>query len=483
MHEPFSEPIQVEKRLRSRRLFGQFALPDGSTHAAWVELTHQEREPSPISCQLRHPTTLPERFVVPHGDERELRLTLEFPFAGTLRLHQIGGGRYQSREASFALGAYDLIDAEPAIPEGSRIHFMAAPTSRGFLVPAWNRLVNWDGTIEKLGDDWPPITWPYGGSEYSLRMAHESRNAAAGSARGLLLTQQPLISCQFDQAEAADFTALLDRIAASLELPFVLFSFLSRQTIELFELAIHVRTPDGKLIESHRRTDASPPAGNVGDERPQFDDRQLAQGSFADMLRVLEGCDAQADIVRSIRYLLGSYRHDTVDTKFLLAVAALETFVNFLETAEPTVDNSGIDWKVLNRALLRVLRCYGRRRQLDTKVLQRLQSKVADLRKPSFTAKTLHHVQRLAVDTSGLWLNYRSAADEFAAGVAGAYRTRSALVHNTSIEDLGRLISDLARVQCLLERMIMRLLGDYRPEISQGLVYARYRAARSESGL
>lgn len=157
--------------------------------------------------------------------------------------------------------------------------------------------------------------------------------------------------------------------------------------------------------------------------------------------------------------------------------------MNALETVQSYVDNSDVDYSVLGRALSRVVRCYSQRRQLDPRVTEILQSKLAELRKPSFARKARYHLQRLGVDTSGLWLNYRTAEDQFADGLAAAYRARSALVHNTSIKDLGRLISDLARIQCLLERAVMRLLGDYRPHISEGLALAMYRSEHSQSGL
>lgn len=112
-----------------------------------------------------------------------------------------------------------------------------------------------------------------------------------------------------------------------------------------------------------------------------------------------------------------------------------------------------------------------------------LQSRLSELRRLSFTSKARHHMQRLGVKTSDLWLNYHTAVDEFSEGLSKAYRTRSALVHNTTIEDLGRLISDLARVQCLLERAVLRLLGDFRPNISEALVAARYRGQQNPSGL
>jgi len=276
---------------------------------------------------------------------------------------------------------------------------------------------------------------------------------------------------------------MLERVAASLELPLILFSLLSRRTIEWFDLSLYIQTPTGERIEARRRIEPPFFDPNDRDERPLLDEHDLGEGVFTSMLIALTEFEQPTDLVRSVRYLLGSYRNDTVDTNFLLAVSAFETLINALEAAHPMEDRLGVDWRVLLGALRRVVRCYCRRRRLYDSTAEMLQSRLGDLRKMSFTSKARYHLQRLEVDTTHLWLNYHTAVDQFAEGLAAAYRTRSALVHNTSIADLGRLISDLARIQSLLERMVMRLLGGTKPHISEGLVAARYRSKNSPSGL
>ncbi|MEA2559576.1 MAG: hypothetical protein QOH06_1080 [Acidobacteriota bacterium] len=483
IREPFPEPTEIDDPVRSRTLFGRLALPGGSQHPAWVELSHRERAPSPITCRVRYPEPLPERHVVPYGENRELWFNLETPYTGSLRLHLLGPGTYGSHDAKLSCGTFDLLDPQPTVPAGSRVRVSAYLTSTGFLLYRTNRQVNFDGTIERVGQEWPLLSWERDGAQHWLQVGHDTRTVMDGSHPGLLLSQRPLLRVEFEQTSDQSLTGLLDQVVASLELPLVLFSLLSRRTIEWFDLSVHVATPGGEWIEARRRSDPPffEPTGR--DERPLFREHELVDGRFDEMLRGLENCIGQTDIVRSVRYLLGSYRNDTVDTNFLLAVSALETLVNALEKTSPMGDHLGIDWKVLVRALNRVARCYCRRRGLSTSVSDMLQSKIAELRRPSFTSKAKHHLQRLGVDTSGLWLNYRTAVDHFSDGLATAYKTRSALVHNTSINDLGRLISDLARVQCLLERAVLRVLGDYRPHISEALVAARYRSKRSPSGL
>ena len=483
IREPFLEPTEIADPVRSRTLFGRLVLPGGNQHPAWIELSHRGHTPSPITCRLRYPEPLPERYVVPYGDHRELLFSLETPYSGTLRLHSLGRGTYGSHDAKLSCGAFDLLDPEPTVPAGSRVHVSAYLTSKGLLVYRTNRQINFDGTIERLGQEWPLLSWQRNSAQYWLRVGHDARNVLYGRDRGLLLSQRPLLHAEFEQTSDQTLADLLDHLVASLELPLVLFSLLSRRTIEWFDLSVHVTTPGGEWIEARRRTDPPffEPTGR--DERPLFEEHELVDGRFDEMLRGLESCIGQTDIVRSVRYLLGSYRNDTVDTNFLLAVSALETLVNALEAANPMADRLGINWKVLVRALSRVARCYCRRQGLSASVSDMLQSRLAELRRSSFTSKARHHLQRLDVDTSGLWLNYHTAVDHFSDGLSTAYRTRSTLVHNTLITDLGRLISDLARVQCLLERAILRVLGDYRPHISEALVATRYRSERSPSGL
>lgn len=413
----------------------------------------------------------------------ELMFALETPYTGTLRLHDLGAGTYGSYDAKLSSGAYDLLDPQLSVPAGSKIHAGAYLTSKGLLAYRTNLQINFDGTIERVGKGWPLLSWTHESVQHCLQIAHDPCHVRDGLHYGVLLAQRPVLRAEFDQTRDQSPAELLDQIAASLELPLVLFSLLSRQTIEWFDLSVHAATPAGERIEARQRVDPPFFEPTSRDERPLFEEHELVDGRFDEMLKGLQTCLGQTDVIRAVRYLLGSYRDDTVDTRFLLAVSALETLVNALEFTHPMCDGSGVDWKVLGRALGRIVRCYCRRKGLNTTVSNILQNKLANLRHPTFSSKARHHLQRLGVDTSGLWLNYRTAVDQFSDGLSTAYGTRSALVHNTSVNDLGRLISDLARIQCLLERAVMRLLGDYHPHVSKALIAARYRSERSPSGL
>ena len=483
IRDPFPEPNAIEDQVRARTFFGQLELPEGRRHAAWVEISHREHSPSPITCRLKYPEPLAEPYVVPYGADRQLLFSFEPPYAGRLRIHALGRGNFQTHEAILYPGAYDLLDPQLSIPEGSQIHAVAHLTAKGLLLHRFNRIINQDGTIERYGQDWPLLSWTHDNVEYWLHLGHESSNVLEGSNRALLLAQRPVLRAKLVQSNNESLAELLERVAASLELPLILFSLLSRRTIEWFDLSLYIQTSTGERIEARRRIEPRFFDPNDRDELPLLDEHDLGEGVFTSMLVALTEFERHTDLVRSVRYLLGSYRNDTVDTNFLLAVSAFETLINALEAAHPMEDRLGVEWRVLLGALRRVVRCYCRRRRLDDSVAGMLQSKLADLRRMSFTSKARYHLQRLEVDTTHLWLNYHTAVDQFAEGLAAAYRTRSALVHNTSIADLGRLISDLARIQSLLERTVMRLLGGPKPHISEGLADARYRSKNSPSGL
>jgi hypothetical protein len=139
------------------------------------------------------------------------------------------------------------------------------------------------------------------------------------------------------------------------------------------------------------------------------------------------------------------------------------------------VDDSMINWETLYRWL--------RRQGLDPDLLKALEARLRDLKKPSLLKKAHHHLERLAVDTAGLWLNYRTAEDQFRHGLAEAYRARNKLVHSTSIKNLSRFGSDLARLQCLCERLVARLIDAPCPDINRGMADALWEAQYSASGL
>lgn len=113
-------------------------------------------------------------------------------------------------------------------------------TSKGLLVYRTNRQINFDGTIERVGEEWPVISWQRESVQYWLQVVHETHQALIASHRGLVLTQRPVVRMEFEQTSTQSSAALLDSIESSLELPLILFSLLSRQTIEWFDLSVHV---------------------------------------------------------------------------------------------------------------------------------------------------------------------------------------------------------------------------------------------------
>lgn len=411
-------------------------------------------------------------------------IDLQLPFPGILRLHQIAGGTFGQHEASFHLGAYDLLDTTTAVPAGSSVHVIAYLTSKGLMNPTTNRLIKGDGTIERLGDDWPVVHWQVDSQKYSLLMVHGSQQVSLRSGYGLLLNQRPCLTLTLQLENSTDTPSLLNRVEESLELPILLFSLLSRRTIRWFNLVITVQVDDTPTwVEAQRRARATSPEPDDRDERPMFSEHDLATGAFANLLFALADNSLLADLSRAIRYHLSSYRLDTIDTRFLLAFAAFETLLKAVDSATPFSAAEEPHWATLSHWLERVVTRHARVHKIEQGAVNAIRSKLGNLNSPGFMRKALHHIDRLGVDTSGLWLNYTTAEDEFRKGFERAYKQRNSLVHNTSIADLGDLLSDLARLQCLFERVIARLLGWPSPAISEALARARWVAQRSPKGI
>jgi hypothetical protein len=306
-HQHWYEPVILEDPRRPRNFVGQMNLPDGTSQVVWAELTHHEQTPSPISCKLRYRKPIPSRFIFPYKD---LTISLQPPFKGFLRLHQIHGGIFGEDEAAFTLGRYDLLDKDSMIPAHSEVYCTAALTSRGLLPPTVGRIVNRDGTIDRAGRERQSIRWSSRGNDHSFTLSHEPTQVIIGRSRGLLLLERPHIELKFRPESPTALSAILEEAVESFVLPLLLFSFFSRETIEVFDLLLVIQpnSGDSLYIEARRRTDAVPPEPADRDERSLYSEEHLAGGAFEASLAALEATDHLSELSRAIRYHLASYR-------------------------------------------------------------------------------------------------------------------------------------------------------------------------------
>lgn len=474
IHEPFPEPaLQPDRQVR-RHLFGEFRLPNGNPHGAWIELAHELASPSPIVCSLRYPTPLTTAYLVPLDRDRELRFDLRLPFDGTLRLHSIGGGSYGQDKAKFEPGAYDLLEKETAIPAGSSVHAAARLSHRGFMGYTFGRILRPDGTVERLGEDRARVSWCRGDIDFTLDIRHEYDPAHVGRDRGTIVAQRPWLFGKWTQPEDTDTSTLLDKAAEALGLPLLCLSLLSRRSIQWYELHLFVTTDEAarKHVEVSRRVRFWPDDLEDPDEEPLLPEEEAASGWFGRVLTALEESAVLADLSRAIRYHLGSFAASHIESRFILSFAAFETLVNTLDSTEPLFGTGLKDIGPLERALKRVVKCFVARRELPKPAAESLRTKIAEIRRPAFLPKALHHLERLQVDSSRLWVDDRTGEDKLRAGLDRTAKARNLLVHNTTLGELVTLNADLARLQCLFERLLLSALGTPRRATSRALAHA-----------
>lgn len=480
----FFEEAVVADPMRTRPYVGILRPRHGPRVPVRVELSDSGHEASEISCKLLFGEERASLVPV-YDDDRKVTIDLESPIAGTLRMYHAFGLVHTLHEATFKPSAYELVTSNGALAAGLSVQGSVRLTSRGLLSEVNNRLAKLDGTLERREEDRAPITWRSDRSEFSLQMKAEWSPASASTAKGLLVVFRPTVDIALHLESSTEIGELLDLVSSQLEAPLLLFSLISRQLIHGFDLRLFVRpTSESRHgSEAYRRTDEVAVSRSHKDEKPLFDEEYFSAGRFEELVNRFVSLPRGEELRRSIRYLLASYREDAVDTQYFLAFAALETLLNALETVDKTLPDARVEWATLDRALQRIVRCYSSRHDLDGALRKSLETRVQNLKAPSFLEKLHRQIVRLGVDTNGLWINYRSGADDFQVGLKAAYGARNALLHNTSIRDLQRLVSDLARLQALFERILCVLIGASLPGTSRGLENARWESRYSDSGL
>jgi hypothetical protein len=337
-----------------------------------------------------------------------------------------------------------------------------------------NRFNNLDGTVERFGEDQQRISWAAHGRDFAFNIAHELERSVFGRDPAQLVAQRPRLLVTWRLAADTNTVDLLDQAEKLLELPLLCLSLLSRRSIRWFELGVTVTLEPEcrKHFEARRRVRFWPDDVHDPEEDPVLGEEEAARGEFAAILTALEQSPLASDLGRAIRYHLSSFRANGLESRFILGFAAFETLVNTLDFANPFLAHSAVGMPALEKAIHRIVKCHSTREGLPDLAAQSLRSKVGEFRRPAFVPKALHHLNRLAVDTSHLWIDDATCRNMVDKGLARTSAARNMLVHNTTIGDFTRLRADLARLQCLFERLLFSALGAPRDSASRALEQA-----------
>jgi hypothetical protein len=327
-------------------------------------------------------------------------------------------------------------------------------TRHGVLTPGSWRF-NYDGTIERMDEIGPTITWQDRGKSFKLFMRYEFERAIAAEDWGAVRVARPCIHTRFHVLQPMEHRQVLDEIETSIEDSLLILSFVSRQWVRSYETTLETQA-HGEGATSHRSSVRRRivPVTAPWDDFFLIETKELIEGGFDTLVKSLRSSPLREALSRAIAFEVASRDVHSLESTMVLCHAALEAVIGGLDDRNPAIDHSVIESKNVRDAIADAIKTVLAKFQVPDETSKSVLKKVPELERAPIADLVVHHTERLRVNTQDLWPD----SIGFEQGLRAALKRRNALVHAATIEKPNEAYEDMMRLQILTERIILHAL-------------------------
>ncbi len=374
----------------------------------------------------------------------------------SLRLHGIRGWQLDGSTIRLDISGFDLGVVGTSLSPGYRIYATVDLTSGKVLSKPSIVEFSWRGDVthkEVYEDD---IHWdlPMGSGKALLRYVREDTEVARD--RATLLVCRPTIVYDLSVDKDVELTDVVEGLEHDLADVCLMLSLAGRRLVGWYQIScIVLNEEQGPVLswdpisryEVFDRTTEGP-----RDEL--INHRELTNEGLSCLLRNLRTSSYREELNQIIPFLVSSYTADTLETSYFLCHAALDALCGAIYSKELGQDLlPRCDWEELERILRdAILGCAVK--SGATGFGERAVARLPDLKRVGSRERIVAVCRDMGLDTTAIWP--RVALEE---GLGRALRVRNQLFHGAKTYDSQGLDINLLRLQILVERLLLRVLG------------------------
>jgi hypothetical protein len=437
---------------------GVLHRPIGDLIGVWVRIEHEEYEPSAPKVTLLHSelaATFGMKDMLSDHDTYDCYMTCLTPFSFPIGFWGIRSLKSSGDKIELDVSGYDLGVSGNLLPLGEEITVMAYLT-RGRL-SGWRRSLirRWDGAIAVHADMEKSevekeeiIEWEDASGTTTLRMQHEYEDARIGENKTLVQIARPAMVRTFK----ADTQNDLKNIC-------LMLSLASREKIQWYEISVETYKAKERprLSPRAKRRTGGGSSRYPEQEDPLIEHRDLVNGGFKNLLELFQSCPHSETLKRAIAFEVASRGLDGgLESNYILCYSALEAIASEALTDTASLPRyQPAQWRELMRTLETTIADFGQSHGLSPILIGYTQKRLRNLARPAIADILLHLTRSLGIKTDDLW----PTDVTFEEGLRAALRIRNSLVHRAVIIDLIAMHDNLARLQALAERFMLKLIG------------------------
>lgn len=332
----------------------------------------------------------------------------------------------------------------------------AITSSSPLIIPEWNYILSYDGTIERRGNDKERkgIYWENSQGKANLIDNYEYVSGGEDNKDVSIRIRTNSLFLTIIPEEEMEIKELLIQLPTILYEDLRLLSFIGRKRIICSEASVRVQSENNT---SHAFARYKTWGGfynlpaDQGIMRSLLKPNALHEGVFKNLIENYRKSEYKAVIDRTIPYLITSYEDGYLETHLINAYAALESMVDGIGS---TLNQEYLTGNNQFKKFSKIIEERIRVEIEDPEIAEGIIKKIPELRRRIFLDRLLNLITNQGVNTNLIWPPNTDEAKEF----QNLIKRRNLLIHQGILEPGNSCLYDLNRVQKLVELWILKLL-------------------------
>ena len=240
--------------------------------------------------------------------------------------------------------------------------------------------------------------------------------------------------------------------------PLILLSFLGRRFLHWYEIRVAFRPPEKSEYRTleflkRRRIERDETSG----VEPLLHNSHLADGSFGPLLDQLKSSPIKDWLHKAMIYAVSSYHEPTVETQIAMIYLATEALTEGFAQQRGISNALPIEQsRELTGRLQSAVHEFCADMSIDNRTKQQLLGKLQGFARSSLKRRLVELISRTKIKTDDLWPDKIGLSK----GLQALVDRRNDFIHRAQIEgQVWTLVKDLFRLQAIVERSILELLG------------------------
>jgi hypothetical protein len=441
----FSQTLQVPGELHS---------PVAAATPLTLQLTYSKYVPCEL--EVHGVLTQPGRHPIREWN-KGLEVSGRLPGGQVLRLAEPWVQRTRGVEVDIGCTGFTFGMESPVEFDGGRYSVVvAAPYTKAAEIDC-QQIPSYLGSIESERTAEDGVKWA---SPIGEALLADFYHYEPMFAEGEITTRVRVTEIHFrgEIATPLDPSCLVKEVEAAIDEPLSLLSFVSRTPLQWYEIRVGFlprSTRERPGCEYMRRRVVSC-NGNCRVE-PLLRQRHLSGGGFERMLDRLKTVGIKERLLRAMTYSVASYGEPTVEAGLGVAYLALEALTSGHSRSKGAdrilSGECDLDFRTGAAEFVQNF-CEAKGLARDTR--EQLLANIQGLGRRSLKRSILELVKDTNIGAEDLWPRQTSLAD----GVGGIVDRRNRFIHEALVQEPPWVhVKDLERVQAIVERSILALLG------------------------